>query len=272
AFGETAFDLGMESQPPSRPVRGADEGSVDADLGSGDDRCELQGLGGDGTAVGADELGKDGEHEGVGLRVQDVGERASAEGSRSGGWDRALRRAECGAAPPDRDADPGLVGRADDEQRGERRGKELQHDRDPEASDRHVKKAARDDSADRGKARRPSSDQCAPEDERHVQAGEDDDPEHQAEEEQKLGRGDHRGDGPFSSRVKSMIQFVSQVLPPSAEKACSQRGLWLAMRDQMKRTTIGLPSKTSGPSKMPWSPWNAPTTGGWSAPVRLSAQ
>ena len=70
----------------------------------------------------------------------------------------------------------------------------------------------------------------------------------------------------------SIIQFVSQVWPPSSEKACSQRGLPLVTRDQMKRTRIGRPSKVSAPRKTPVSPENEPTTGGSRAPVRLSAQ
>jgi len=39
-----------------------------------------------------------------------------------------------------------------------------------------------------------------------------------------------------------MIQFVSQVAPASAKKACSQRVLSAVMADQMNRTRIGLPS------------------------------
>jgi hypothetical protein len=56
-----------------------------------------------------------------------------------------------------------------------------------------------------------------------------------------LGRGDRGGRGggfdgvPGSVRVKSMVQFVSQVTPPSVENACSQRGVGVATPDQMKR-------------------------------------
>ena len=35
-----------------------------------------------------------------------------------------------------------------------------------------------------------------------------------------------------SARVKSMIQFVSHVRPPSSENACSQRGVVVVTRDQ----------------------------------------
>ena len=70
-----------------------------------------------------------------------------------------------------------------------------------------------------------------------------------------------------------MIQFVSHVSPSSSEKACSQRGVGVSMPDQMKRTRIGRPSKTSRPSKTPVSPVNVPKTGGSSSPGRrLSAQ
>jgi len=70
-----------------------------------------------------------------------------------------------------------------------------------------------------------------------------------------------------------MIQFVSQVVPPSGEKACSQRGESVSVRDHVYRTRIGRPSKVSSPSKTPTPSVNDPTTGGSSSPVcRLSAQ
>ena len=75
-----------------------------------------------------------------------------------------------------------------------------------------------------------------------------------------------------SLRVNSIVQFVSQVFPPSAENACSHRGVGVVMRDQMKRTRMGRPSKTSEPSNLPTSPAKEPTTGGSSTPRRLSAQ
>ena len=48
-----------------------------------------------------------------------------------------------------------------------------------------------------------------------------------------------------------MIQLVSHVLPPSGEKACSQRADFSVIRDQMKRTWIGRPSKTSSHRNVP---------------------
>jgi hypothetical protein len=41
------------------------------------------------------------------------------------------------------------------------------------------------------------------------------------------------------------IQLVSQVLPPSPEKACSQWAAVAVMPDQMKRTLMGLPRRVS---------------------------
>ncbi len=41
------------------------------------------------------------------------------------------------------------------------------------------------------------------------------------------------------ARVKSMTQFVSQVLPPSAEYACSQRASFAPSCDQRKRVRTG---------------------------------
>ncbi len=40
----------------------------------------------------------------------------------------------------------------------------------------------------------------------------------------------------YATRVKSATQFVSHVLPPSSENACSQRAVVAEMLDQMKRT------------------------------------
>ena len=70
-----------------------------------------------------------------------------------------------------------------------------------------------------------------------------------------------------------MIQFSSQVSPPSAEKACSQRGSGVSDARPVKRTRIGRPANVSSPSKMPMPPENEPKTGGSSTPQRrLSAQ
>lgn len=46
-------------------------------------------------------------------------------------------------------------------------------------------------------------------------------------------------------RVNSMIQLVSQVLPPSGENACSQRAESAVMLDQINRTYMLLPSNIS---------------------------
>src|SRR5579859_5489243 len=62
----------------------------------------------------------------------------------------------------------------------------------------------------------------------------------------------------------SFFQLVSQVLPPSAEKACSQLATAfepLGCTVQVKRTMMGLPSKVSGASNTPTFPTNLPTTG-----------
>lgn len=48
-----------------------------------------------------------------------------------------------------------------------------------------------------------------------------------------------------ATRVKSITQLVSQVLPPSVENAYSQHGVGVSVRLQMKRTWIGRPSKPS---------------------------
>ncbi|MBV8063840.1 MAG: hypothetical protein JOY51_09595, partial [Nevskia sp.] len=48
-------------------------------------------------------------------------------------------------------------------------------------------------------------------------------------------------------RRKSVIQLVSQVLPPSAEKACSQWAELAVMPDQMTRTRTGLPLNSLSP-------------------------
>src|SRR6185437_8536851 len=45
--------------------------------------------------------------------------------------------------------------------------------------------------------------------------------------------------------LKLAVQLVSQVLPPSPEKACSQWAAVAVMPDQMKRTLMGLPRKLS---------------------------
>jgi hypothetical protein len=42
-------------------------------------------------------------------------------------------------------------------------------------------------------------------------------------------------------RVNSAIQFVSQVVPPSVEKACSHRAVVAVISDHRYRTVIGVP-------------------------------
>jgi hypothetical protein len=46
---------------------------------------------------------------------------------------------------------------------------------------------------------------------------------------------------PYLTRVSTAIQFTSQVLPPSSEKACSKRHESAEMSDQTFRTKIVLP-------------------------------
>jgi hypothetical protein len=58
-----------------------------------------------------------------------------------------------------------------------------------------------------------------------------------------------------------MSQFVSQVAPPSFEKACCQRALAAVMFDQKKRTRIASPFNVSSAKKVPVPLSNAPTTG-----------
>jgi hypothetical protein len=46
-------------------------------------------------------------------------------------------------------------------------------------------------------------------------------------------------------RVNSATQLVSQVAPPSVEKACSHLAVLSVMSDHTKRHVIGVPSQTS---------------------------
>ena len=46
-------------------------------------------------------------------------------------------------------------------------------------------------------------------------------------------------------RTKSIVQFVSQMLPPSAEKACSHRAASASRSVHVKRTLIGISSNVS---------------------------
>ena len=96
----------------------------------------------------------------------------------------------------------------------------------------------------------------------------------------------------LSSRINSLYQFVSHVLPLSVENACSHFAITgkpfgfnvcshfagtceaFGGTVQVKRTRIGLPLKVSGPSNTPTLPSNFPTTGGWMTPAEnlLSTQ
>src|SRR6266496_320605 len=61
-----------------------------------------------------------------------------------------------------------------------------------------------------------------------------------------------------------MIQLVSQVLPPSAENACSHRGDPVRVHRYLHR--IFLPLRVSSPTNSPGSPWTFPNTGGCTTP------
>ena len=63
------------------------------------------------------------------------------------------------------------------------------------------------------------------------------------------------------ARVKCMIQLVSQVAPPSGEKACSQRAEVWVISDQRKRTLMGRPLKVSSARKVPTPSLNPPRIG-----------
>jgi hypothetical protein len=47
------------------------------------------------------------------------------------------------------------------------------------------------------------------------------------------------------TRLNSIVQFTSQVWPPSGENACSQCALVAVIFDHVKRTRIGLPRSVS---------------------------
>ncbi|MGW3633880.1 helix-turn-helix transcriptional regulator [Streptomyces sp. NPDC005122] len=70
-----------------------------------------------------------------------------------------------------------------------------------------------------------------------------------------------------------MTQFVTQVLSPSTEKACSRRAVVAEIPDHTNRTRTSLPSWVSSPWNTPRpSLPNAPVTGGNSFPLRLEDQ
>src|SRR5229473_1518425 len=90
----------------------------------------------------------------------------------------------------------------------------------------------------------------------------------------------HRGyDGvqrvlPDSSftRVWSVIQFTSQVLPPSSENDCSKWGEFVVVSAQINRTRIALPFNVSWPKNSPRPFLNWPIWGGSMVPFLLLAQ
>src|SRR5262249_61338679 len=66
-------------------------------------------------------------------------------------------------------------------------------------------------------------------------------------------------------RANVMIQFVSQVFPPSSENACSQRAVSAVGRDHTNRQSTFFPFAISSPWNSPTPPVNLPTIGGRSA-------
>src|SRR5580700_3975478 len=74
------------------------------------------------------------------------------------------------------------------------------------------------------------------------------------------------------TRVWSVIQFTSQVLPPSFENDCSKWGESVAVPDQTNRTKITLPFNVSWPKNSPRPFLNSPICGGKMGPPLLLAQ
>jgi hypothetical protein len=73
--------------------------------------------------------------------------------------------------------------------------------------------------------------------------------------------------------VKSEIQLVSQLEPPSVENACSQRAESAVMPLQRNRQRIGVPSHSSSENSSPSPSVKPPRAGiGSSVPVRPSTQ
>lgn len=63
------------------------------------------------------------------------------------------------------------------------------------------------------------------------------------------------------AQVKSMVQFVSQVRPPSRDMACSHRGVSVSVCSHRNRTDTGSPRSVSSAKKDPVPSSNLPTTG-----------
>src|SRR5919108_4442095 len=76
----------------------------------------------------------------------------------------------------------------------------------------------------------------------------------------------------YSCRVNSAIQLVSHVFPPSAENACSQRQEVSVISEQIKRTKMLLPSKSSCEKNSPRPSAKLPISGGCKIPSALDAQ
>src|SRR5216683_4690016 len=76
------------------------------------------------------------------------------------------------------------------------------------------------------------------------------------------------------TRVWSVIQFTSQVLPPSSENDCSKWAEFGVMFDQTNRTRMALPLGPAGSvSKNSPRPFlNSPIVGGPMTPLLLVAQ
>src|SRR5689334_17205408 len=78
--------------------------------------------------------------------------------------------------------------------------------------------------------------------------------------------------GNQSVRVSVAIQFTSQVAPPSAENACSNRADLVETCVMTNRTRIGLPSNVSSLKNSPRPFAKLPIDGGLISPLRLFAK
>ena len=78
--------------------------------------------------------------------------------------------------------------------------------------------------------------------------------------------------GPSLTRVWSVIQFTSQVLPPSSENDCSKWGVFVVMFVQTNRIKMVLPLIVSWAKNSPRPFLNSPIWGGSMMPVLLLAQ
>jgi hypothetical protein len=62
-------------------------------------------------------------------------------------------------------------------------------------------------------------------------------------------------------RLKSMVQFVSQLMPSSADMACSHLGVAVCVFSQRNLTSMGRPSSVSFAMKVPMPFRKLPVTG-----------